>query len=242
MRLKTNSEDFRVCANCSSGTKFPTGSLRRAPTAQREALDSRGLVDVGVRDCQRRPQCTIAYAGLKDRQAVTDQYITIERRAVELNLPQPAGAAGRHHGPADHQPAEHGQRVHASWCAICVPVHRAAHLRRSVPSLIKTGLPELLRRPALRLPAPRPGVPDAQRVARRLRTRPAAVRSPSRRRWRSRATSSSSTRCSCSWGDWEDLRSHRARAPPTSRCLQHLLCGPRRLPRRARAACRCASA
>jgi tRNA pseudouridine13 synthase len=82
---------------------------------------------------------SIAYAGLKDRQAVTDQFVTIERQAVELKLPNlrvmPVGATDR---PITSKMSQ------GNAFTIVVRDLRpteAAALRRSMPSLVKTGYP-----------------------------------------------------------------------------------------------------
>jgi tRNA pseudouridine13 synthase len=82
---------------------------------------------------------SIAFAGLKDRQAVTDQFVTIERQAVELKLPNlrvtPVGATDR---PITSKMSQ------GNAFTIVVRDLRpteAAALRRSMPSLVKTGYP-----------------------------------------------------------------------------------------------------
>jgi tRNA(Glu) U13 pseudouridine synthase TruD len=96
VRLKTIPEDFRVrellewgevpaaATSCTRCTRRSCRRLRRCRSWPATANVDRSA---------------IAYAGLKDRQAVTDQFLTIERRAVELRLPNlrvhPVGTTDR---------------------------------------------------------------------------------------------------------------------------------------------------
>ena len=79
----------------------------------------------------------IAYAGLKDRQAVTDQFITIERRAVELKLANlrvtPCGTTDRPITSKQSGGNAYDRRPGP-------PPDEAATPRRSSP-LVKTGFP-----------------------------------------------------------------------------------------------------
>ena len=96
MRLKTTPDDFRV-RELLEWNEVPNGNfivhkLHKEKLSTPEALTMLAR-DAGVE------RSAIAYAGLKDRQAVTDQFITIERRAVELKLANlkvtPVGATDR---------------------------------------------------------------------------------------------------------------------------------------------------
>jgi len=136
VRLKTTPEDFRV-RELLSWDEVPSGSfvvhrLHKSKLSTTEALS------ILVRDA-RVDRASIAYAGLKDRQAVTDQFLTIERRAVEFELPNlrltPVGTTDK---PIT-------SRMSAGNAFTIVvrdlkPV-QAAQLRRSLPSLIATGFP-----------------------------------------------------------------------------------------------------
>jgi tRNA pseudouridine13 synthase len=136
VRLKTIPEDFRV-RELLQWTDVPGGDyvvhlLHKEKLSTPEALSLLGReadVDRGA----------IAYAGLKDRQAVTEQFITIERRAVELRLPhlrvQPVGTTDK--------PINSRQSAGNAFTIVVrdlAPV-RGAWLRRSMPSLVKTGFP-----------------------------------------------------------------------------------------------------
>ncbi len=136
MRLKTTPEDFRV-RELLEWDEVPTGSFV-VHQLHKEKLSTPEALSMLARQCNV-DRSAIAYAGLKDRQAVTDQYITIERRAVELDLPslrvQPVGTTDR--PITSRQSSGNAFRIVARDLR---PV-QAAHLRRSLPSLIKTGFP-----------------------------------------------------------------------------------------------------
>jgi tRNA pseudouridine13 synthase len=136
VRLKTTPEDFCVRElldwNEVPGGDYVVHSLHKVKLSTTEALSILAR-DGGVdRD-------TIAYAGLKDRQAVTDQFVTIERRAVELRLPNlrvlPVGTT-------DAPSTSRQSRGNAFTIVVrdLLPA-QAAQLRRAVPSLVKTGFP-----------------------------------------------------------------------------------------------------
>lgn len=136
MRLKTIPEDFRV-RELLQWTDVPGGDfvvhlLHKEKLSTPEALSLLGR----EADVERR---AIAYAGLKDRQAVTEQFVTIERRAVELRLPhlrvQPVGTMDR---PITSRLSQ-GNAFTIVVRDLVPP--RAAWLRRSMPSLVKTGFP-----------------------------------------------------------------------------------------------------
>ena len=87
----------------------------------------------------RVDRATIAYAGLKDRQAVTDQYVSIQGRAVELSMP------GLRLSPIGRSSVPINSRMsRGNAFAIVVrdlkPTEEAM-LRRGLPSLLKTGFP-----------------------------------------------------------------------------------------------------
>ena len=136
MRLKTTPEDFRV-RELLQWPEVPGGAhvvhlLHKEKLSTPEALSlivREGHVDRG----------TIAYAGLKDRQAVTDQFVSIERRAVELKLAnlrlQPVGTTDR--------PLNSRMSAGNAFTLVVRDLSpaKASQLRRSMPSLIKTGFP-----------------------------------------------------------------------------------------------------
>lgn len=136
MRLKTVAEDFRVRELLQwpdvPGGRHIVHLLHKEKLSTPEALQviaQRADVD----------RASIAYAGLKDRQAITDQYVSIEGRAVELKLPnlrlQPVGATD--------QPITSKQSRGNAFTIVVRDLQpaKAALLRRSLPSLQKTGLP-----------------------------------------------------------------------------------------------------
>lgn len=136
MRLKTIPEDFRV-RELLQWPDVPNGQYV-VHLVHKEKLSTPEALSLLVREANV-DRGTIAYAGLKDRQAVTDQYVTIERRAVELRLPnlrvQPVGATDR--------PLNSKLSTGNAFTIVVrdlVP-HRASLLRRSLPSMVKTGFP-----------------------------------------------------------------------------------------------------
>lgn len=136
MRLKTIPEDFRV-RELMQWPEVPGGDYV-VHLVHKEKLSTPEALSLLVREA-RVDRGTIAYAGLKDRQAVTDQYVTIERRAVELKLPnlrvQPVGATNR---PITSR--QSGGNAFTIVVRDMTPP-RAASLRRGMPSLLKTGFP-----------------------------------------------------------------------------------------------------
>jgi tRNA pseudouridine13 synthase len=136
VRLKITPDDFRV-RELLEWKEVPNGNfivhkLHKEKLSTPEALTMLAR-ETGVQ------RSSIAYAGLKDRQAVTDQFVTIERQAVELKLPNlrvmPVGATDR---PITSKMSQ------GNAFTIVVRDLRpteAAALRRSMPSLVKTGYP-----------------------------------------------------------------------------------------------------
>ena len=136
MRLKTTPDDFRV-RELLEWKEVPNGNFI-VHKLHKEKLSTPEALTILARDAGV-DRATIAYAGLKDRQAVTDQFLTIERRAVELKLANlrvtPVGATDR---PITSKLSQ------GNAFTIVVRDLRpteAAALRRSVPSLVKTGYP-----------------------------------------------------------------------------------------------------
>jgi tRNA pseudouridine13 synthase len=136
MRLKTMPEDFCVRELLEwdevPGGNFIVHKLHKVKLSTPEALSM--LARDGEVD-----RNTIAYAGLKDRQAVTDQFVTIERRAVELRLAnlrvQPVGTTDK---PITSRQSKGN---HFTIVVRDLRPPQAAQLRRSLPSLLKTGFP-----------------------------------------------------------------------------------------------------
>ncbi len=136
MRLKTIPEDFRVRELLEwdevADGDFVVHRLQKEKLSTAEALSlivREADVDRGV----------IAYAGLKDRQAITEQFLTIERRAVELDLPNlRLRPVGRTYAPITSRQS----RGNAFRIVVrSLRPTEATQLRRSLPSLVKTGLP-----------------------------------------------------------------------------------------------------
>lgn len=136
MRLKITPDDFRV-RELLEWKEVPNGNFI-VHKLHKEKLSTPEALTMVARD-GRVQRSAIAYAGLKDRQAVTDQFVTIERQAVELKLPNlrltPVGATDR---PINSKMSQ------GNAFTIVVRDLRpteAAALRRSMPSLVKTGYP-----------------------------------------------------------------------------------------------------
>ena len=136
MRLKITPDDFRV-RELLEWKEVPNGNFI-VHKLHKEKLSTPEALTMVARD-GRVQRSAIAYAGLKDRQAVTDQFVTIERQAVELKLPNlrltPVGATDR---PINSKMSQ------GNAFTIVVRDLRpteAATLRRSMPSLVKTGYP-----------------------------------------------------------------------------------------------------
>ena len=136
MRLKTIPDDFRV-RELLQWPEVP-GGQHIVHLLHKEKLSTPEALSMLVREANV-DRSTVAYAGLKDRQAVTDQYVSIERRAVELKMANlrvmPVGTTDR--------PLTSKQSSGNAFTIVVrdlVPT-RAALLRRSMPSLIKTGFP-----------------------------------------------------------------------------------------------------
>ncbi|MBK8100387.1 MAG: tRNA pseudouridine(13) synthase TruD [Planctomycetes bacterium] len=136
MRLKETPEDFRVRElldfEAVANGEHVVHLLHKEKLSTPEAL-AMVVQEAGV------DRAGIAYAGLKDRQAITDQYISIAGRAVEISKPHlrltPVGRTDR---PITSRMSR------GNAFAIVVRDLRptdAAQLRRNLPSLQKTGFP-----------------------------------------------------------------------------------------------------
>jgi tRNA pseudouridine13 synthase len=136
MRLKTIPEDFRV-RELLQWNEVPDGA-HVVHLLHKEKLSTPEALSLVVREANV-DRGAIAYAGLKDRQAVTEQYVSIERRAVELRLAnlrlQPVGTTDR--------PLNSKQSQGNAFTVVIRDLHpaKASGLRRSMPSLLKTGFP-----------------------------------------------------------------------------------------------------
>ena len=220
MRLKTTPEDFRV-RELLEWNEVPDGDfvvhrLRKEKLSTPEAL-ALLVRDAGV------DRSAIAYAGLKDRQAVTEQFVTIERRAVEFELPNlriaPIGRTDR--AITSKQ---------SSGNAFVVVVRdlkptEAAQLRRSMPSLIKTGLPNYFddqRFGSLRhgqgLPMRSVLLGDYERALQQLIAEPSPVAISGDVKLK--------RTLQLRWGDWDACR-RIARGPAYEPLFEHLIAQPR---------------
>lgn len=136
MRLKTIPEDFCV-RELLQWPEVPGGDYI-VHQLHKEKLSTPEALALLVREA-RVNRGAIAYAGLKDRQAVTDQFVTIERQAVEVKLPNlrvhPVGTTDR---PITSRQSA-GNAFEIVIRDLTPP--RAAALRRGMPSLLKTGFP-----------------------------------------------------------------------------------------------------
>jgi len=136
VRLKTTPEDFRV-RELLEWPEVPGGNFI-VHVLHKEKLSTPEALSMLARDA-KVDRSTIAYAGLKDRQAVTEQYITIERRAVNLDLNnlrvRPVGTTDR--------PITSRQSSGNGFVVVVRDLRppQASQLRRSLPSLQKTGFP-----------------------------------------------------------------------------------------------------
>lgn len=136
MRLKCVPQDFRVrelldYQEVADG-QYYVHLLKKEKLSTAEAL-ARLVSDGDV------PRDAIAYAGLKDRQAVTEQYVSIAGRRVELKLPNlRVSCVGRTDKPIQSRMS----RGNAFTIVMrdLAPTE-AAGLRRGLPSLQKTGFP-----------------------------------------------------------------------------------------------------
>jgi tRNA pseudouridine13 synthase len=134
VRLKTIPEDFRV-RELLEWPEVSTGSYV-VHRLHKEKLSTAEALALLARECNV-DRAAIAYAGLKDRQAVTDQFLTIERRAVDLRLHnlrvQPVGTTDR--------PITSRQSSGNAFTIVLRDLQppKAAQLRRALPSLLKTG-------------------------------------------------------------------------------------------------------
>ncbi len=136
MRLKATPQDFRV-RELLEWDEVPDGAFV-VHRLKKEKLSTPEALAMLVKEAHV-DRATIAYAGLKDRQAVTEQFLTIERRAVELERPNlrvtPVGTTDR--------PITSKQSSGNAFTVVVRDLKptEAAQLRRSLPSLLKTGFP-----------------------------------------------------------------------------------------------------
>jgi tRNA pseudouridine13 synthase len=136
VRLKTIPEDFRV-RELLEFSDVPDGE-HYVHLLHKEKLSTPEALALLVREAEV-DRADIAYAGLKDRQAVTDQYVSIRGRAVEL---QRSDLRVTPVGRTD-QPITSRMSRGNSFTVVVRDLRpfEAAALRRGLPSLQKTGFP-----------------------------------------------------------------------------------------------------
>lgn len=136
MRLKTTPEDFRVRELLDWPESAEGGYV--VHRLRKEKLSTAEALQMLSRECNI-DRNGIAYAGLKDRQAITEQFITIERRAVELSL---GNLSVEPVGTTDAPITSKQSRGNAFEIVIRdLRPPQASQLRRSMPSLLRTGFP-----------------------------------------------------------------------------------------------------
>jgi hypothetical protein len=119
------------------------------------------------------PRSEIAFAGLKDRQGVTEQWISVRRKRLDVRRSDlQVTFVGRAKKPITSK--------QSSGNAFEIVLREleeqdVERLRARLLDGARGRLPQLLRRPALRLRDPRPGLRAARRAHRRLRDGPQAI-------------------------------------------------------------------
>ncbi len=136
MRIKANPEDFRV-RELLDFEDTPDGE-HYVHLLHKEKLSTQEALTVLVQK-ERLDRQAIAYAGLKDRQGITDQYVSIKGRSLDVRLPgMRLTPIGRSAEPITSKMSQ------GNAFSIVVrdlrPVE-AAQLRRNLPSLQRTGFP-----------------------------------------------------------------------------------------------------
>jgi len=219
VRLKAIPEDFRV-RELLEWDDVPKGEyivhrLHKVKLSTTEALT------MIARECHV-DRSEMAYAGLKDRQAVTDQFVTIPRRAVELDMPnlrlQPVGTTDR--------PITSRQSRGNAFVIVVrdLPPAQAAQLRRNMPSLVKTGFPNYFDdqrfggvRHGQGFPMRNVLLGDFERALQQLIAEPSPVAITGDVKLK--------RTLQLRWGDWETC-ARVARGPAYGRLFEHLLAHP----------------
>ena len=136
MRLKCLTSDFQVREQLTF-TENP-GGQHFVHLLRKEKLSTPEALSMIVRDGNVE-RGSISYAGLKDRQAVTEQFISIPDRAVDIDRP---GLRVRCIGRTDRPITSRMSSGNAFTIVVrdLAPA-QAASLRRNMPSLVKTGFP-----------------------------------------------------------------------------------------------------
>ncbi|MBL8729426.1 MAG: tRNA pseudouridine(13) synthase TruD [Planctomycetes bacterium] len=220
VRLKAIPEDFRV-RELLEWDEVPKGEyvvhrLHKVKLSTTEALT------MIARECDV-DRSAMAYAGLKDRQAVTDQFVTIPRRAVELDMPnlrlQPVGTTDR--------PITSRQSRGNAFVIVVrdLAATQAALLRRNMPSLAKTGFPNYFDDQRFGSVRHGQGFPmrsvllgDFERALQQLIAEPSPVAITGDVKLK--------RTLQLRWGDWETC-ARIARGPAYGRLFEHLQAAPR---------------
>ena len=136
MKLKETPADFRVTEllefEASSHGEYHVHLLHKEKLTTHEAL---GIL---VRYCRVRRE-DLAYAGLKDRQAITEQYITVRGRRLEFDG---HGIRVRPLGRMDRPLTSKLSSGNAFEITVRdLSRHEAVEARRELPSISSTGFP-----------------------------------------------------------------------------------------------------
>lgn len=219
MRLKMIPEDFRV-RELLEWHEMPGGDFV-VHRLQKEKMSTPEALSILARDCNV-DRSAIAYAGLKDRQAVTEQFLTIERRAVDLRLPNLRVQAV---GTTD-QPITSKQSRGNAFTIVVRDLRppQAAQLRRGLPSLVKTGFPNYFDDQRFGSVRHGQGFPmrsvlagDFERALQQLIAEPSPVAISGDVKLKKTLQ--------LHWGDWEACR-RIARGPAYEPLFDHLLARP----------------
>lgn len=136
MKLKSRPEDFRVVEQLDF-EEDPEGEFR-IHKLHKEKLSTHEALSAIV-ERARVPREDITYAGLKDRQAVTEQFVAIRGRAVDLKLANlRLRAVGRSARPITSKMSR-GNRF--TIVVRDLDREQAVAARRNLPSVVKTGYP-----------------------------------------------------------------------------------------------------
>ncbi|MBL9079892.1 MAG: tRNA pseudouridine(13) synthase TruD [Planctomycetes bacterium] len=219
MRLKVTPEDFRVRELLEwdevRDGGFVVHRLRKSKLSTAEAL---ALI---ARECDV-DRSELAYAGLKDRQAVTEQFVTIPRRAVELKL---ANLQLLPVGSTDRPITSRQSRGNAFEIVVrdLTPA-QGSLLRRNLPSLVKTGFPNYFDDQRFGSVRHGQGFPmrnvlrgDFERALQQLIAEPSPVAITGDVKLK--------RTLQLRWGDWEAC-ARIARGPAYERLFDHLLAQP----------------
>jgi len=219
VRLKSIPEDFRV-RELLEWDEVPTGQyvVHRLHKVKLSTTEALAMI---ARECDV-DRSELAYAGLKDRQAVTDQFVSVPRRRLELQMPnlrlQPVGTTDR--------PITSRQSRGNAFIIVVrdLPATQAALLRRNMPSLVKTGFPNYFDdqrfggvRHGQGFPMRSVLLGDFERALQQLIAEPSPVAITGDVKLK--------RTLQLRWGDWQTC-ARIARGPSYGRLFEHLLARP----------------